>query len=208
MTPSTLAPTPSYASMTSVRSSGVSGIDRLNQVTGQPTGNRQRRSSIMYGTSKTGTSEGTEFLAADVALVATGVSKEASAEQLKEFVISKGIGVISVEKLTREDIDTRTNTFKVVIKLADYEKAMNPEMWPYRVGVRHFRAPKRQGISWSHQTGQTRNGQHTGQQAVHQYRQNTAIQNRAPQHCPSPFSLELRNRYQALADSQVDVFNN
>ena len=36
----------------------------------------------------------------------------------------------------------RTNTFKVCIKASDYDKALKPEVWPLRVGVRLFR-PKR-----------------------------------------------------------------
>ena len=130
--------------------------------------------------------------------MATGVSKEASADKLKEFVNSKGIGVISVEKLTREDIETRTNTFKVVIKLADYENAMKPEVWPYRVGIRHYRAPKRQGISWSQQSGQNappRNDRNLAPRQDH-LTVNIAIQ-KTPQTISSP--LELQNRFQALA---------
>ena len=57
-----------------------------------------------------------------------------------EFVQSKGISVTNVELLTQHP-EARTNTFEVVIKPADYEKAMNPEVWPYRVGVRHYNAP-------------------------------------------------------------------
>ena len=92
----------------------------------------------MYGTSKTSKDDHVELLAADVALVAMGVSKEASDGQLKGFLETKGINVVSVEKLTKPEAMTRTNTFKVVVKLADYEKAMQPDIWPYRVGVRHF----------------------------------------------------------------------
>ena len=94
-----------------------------------------------------------ELVAADVALVASGVSKEATGDQLKEFLINKGISVVSVEKLTRDEVVTRTNTFKVVIKLTDYERAMNPDIWPYRVGVRHYKPPRRTGISWQQQSG-------------------------------------------------------
>ena len=82
----------------------------------------------MYGTSKIGNGEQQELLAADVALVATGVSKEASSDQLKQFIENKGISVVEVVKLTREEVDTRTNTFKITIKLADYEKALQPEI--------------------------------------------------------------------------------
>ena len=98
-----------------------------------------------------------EFIAADVSLVAFGVSKDATPEQLKEFVEGKEVTVIGIEKLTKEDAETRTNTFKVVVKLSDYEKAMKPEVWPYRVGVRHYKPPRRnaQGMSWKQQSQQT-----------------------------------------------------
>ena len=32
---------------------------------------------------------------------------------------------------------------KVVVKSKDHEKAMNPDIWPFRVGVRYFRAESR-----------------------------------------------------------------
>ena len=110
----------------------IPGISSLNGAAPRP-----RRPSIMFGTSKTGKDDNAQLLAADVALVASGVSRDASGEQLKEFLINKGISVVTVEKLTREEVEARTNTFKVVIKPCDYEKAMKPEIWPYRVGVRH-----------------------------------------------------------------------
>ena len=145
---------PSYASVAQLKKVGtgnVPGIRRMEQ-----TDNRQRTPSIMYGTFKVGTDDTQELLAADVSLVASGVSKDATAEQLKEFIEGKGIGVIEIEKLTKEDAETRTNTFKVVVKLSDYEKAMQPEVWPYRLGVWHYKPQRRnqQGMSWQQQSQQ------------------------------------------------------
>ena len=37
----------------------------------------------------------------------------------------------------------RSKTMKVVVKASDHEKAMNPDIWPFRVGVRYFRAESR-----------------------------------------------------------------
>ena len=130
---------------------GVPGINRVNSGTEV----NARRPSIMYGTAKLGKDDNEELLAADVALVASGVSKDASPEQLSDFLKAKGIGVIAIEKLTRDDAETRTNTFKIVIKLNDYEKAMMPDVWPYRVGVRHFKPKKNQGPSWQQQSSQS-----------------------------------------------------
>ena len=55
--------------------------------------------------------------------------------------MSKGIDVKDIKKLTTFE-GARTNTFKVCIKASDYDKALKPEVWPLRVGVRLFR-PKR-----------------------------------------------------------------
>ena len=105
------------------------GIRQI-QPPGTPSQPRQRKQSIMYGKAKTGKDGEEELLAADVALVASGVSKDATAEQLKEFIGRKGIHVVEVEKLTKDDAETRTNTFKVLIKTADYEK-----LWTLRYGL-------------------------------------------------------------------------
>ena len=146
-----------------------------------------------------------ELLAADVALVASGVSKDATGEQLKEFIERKGIKVAEVVKLTKEDAETRTNTFKVVVKTADYDKAMNPEVWPYRVGVRHFKPPKRsrQGMSWQEQSQQ--NGGQTGQNTQHSGGRREQTQ-RGSTHRPQDgaWSLPVQNRYGALASEDVD----
>ena len=97
--------------------------------------------------------------AANVNLVATGVAKDASSDQLKEFIENKGIEVVEIELLTHHP-DARTNTFRIAIKSRDYDKALNPEVWPYRVGVRIFK-PKRTQNSWSNQSGG--NGRHDNQ---------------------------------------------
>ena len=49
----------------------------------------------------------------------------------------------------------RTKTFKITVKAADYEAALKPEVWPYRVAVRHYRSPRRNADSWSGQSGRT-----------------------------------------------------
>ena len=165
----------------------------------QPSGTpiRQRKPSIQAKMGKDGAEE---LLAADVALVASGVSKDATAEQLKEFVERKGIKVVEVEKLTKDEAETRTNTFKIVVKTADYEKAMDPEVWPYRVGVRHFKPPKRsrQGMTWNEQSQQ--NGGQVGQH--HQRtggRRDHQGGHRQPQQQRSD-TLPLQNRYLLLVD--------
>ena len=97
-------------------------------------------------------------LSGDVSLVASGVAKDCTEEDLKAFLADKGINVVEIEKLTKPEVMdlVRTITFRVAVKAADYEAALKPEVWPYRVGVRHYRAPRRPptGSSWQGQSSQ------------------------------------------------------
>ena len=193
----------SYAGAATLQPSGMTGIQQIQPQDAQT----RRRPSIMFGTAKTGKDDNESLLAADVSLVASGVSKDASPDQLKDFIESKGISVINIEKLTHHP-EARTNTFKVVIKLSDYEKAMNPEVWPYRVGVRHYKPLRRnQGMSWNDQAKQAGGGnvgnQGNNQQQNQQHRQPRYHQNK---NRPSPFNLDLQNRYQALDGQSGEVF--
>ena len=51
---------------------------------------------------------------------------------------------------------------KVTFKASEVEKAMKPEMWPFRVGVRYFKAESRRSsregssLSWKEQSAQSR----------------------------------------------------
>ena len=64
---------------------------------------------------------------------------------LSEFLKSKGIGAVSVETFTKDDVldQLRTKTFKVTVRPEQYEDALKPDVWPLRVAVRHFRPPRR-----------------------------------------------------------------
>ena len=57
---------------------------------------------------------------------------------MKEFLVGKGINPVEVELLTKKEViaNVRTLTFRVAVKAAEYELSLNPEVWPYRVGVR------------------------------------------------------------------------
>ena len=83
-------------------------------------------------------------------MVASGVSKDATCDQLKEILEFKGVKVTEIQLISNAP-ERRTNTFRVAIKAADYEKAMQPEVWPYRVGVRRF-IPKRPRNDWASQS--------------------------------------------------------
>ena len=113
----------------------------------------RRPAPILYGNARSVDSNSDQPLAADVELAAYGVSKDATEVQLKEFILSKGIRVTDVKKLTTYK-HARTNTFKVCIKAVDYDKALKPEVWPLRVGVRLFR-PKRSTQSWAQQSAES-----------------------------------------------------
>ena len=126
--------------------------NKSNQSTGN-TSRHRKPSTLPFGSAKTDKDNTENFLAANVNLVATGVAKDALADQLKDFIVTKGINKVAVDLLTTHP-DARTNTFKIVIKASDFEKAMCPDVWPYRVGVRMFKQKRTQN-TWSNQAGQT-----------------------------------------------------
>jgi hypothetical protein len=136
------------AAASAAPSQGINGITPINKP------KLRRNSVLVYGKATTGSRDTEEILAADVELVAIGVARDATKDQLKNFIVAKGIEVLEVVKLTTFE-QARTNTFKIKIKAAQYEKAMNPDMWPLRVGVRLYRQPRRDqnnGTSWSDQS--------------------------------------------------------
>ena len=106
---------------------------------------------------------GETILAADVALVASGIALDAEPDQLKSFLVAKGVEVVGVECLTKKELidehKVRSKTMKVTIKAASHEKAMDKDLWPLRVGVRYFRAPPRKPqqdrSSWAAQSSPT-----------------------------------------------------
>ena len=69
---------------------------------------------------------------------------------LKNVVVGD---VVDIELLTTHP-EARTNTFKIGIKPSDFDKAMSPDVWPYRVGVRMFKQKRTQN-TWSSQAGRT-----------------------------------------------------
>ena len=120
--------------------------------------------NICYGSARTagqGTTGSETMLAADVSLVASGVGKGCTEDNLRDFLASKGVNPVEVEMLTREEVldNVRTLTFRVAVKAADYEASLKPEVWPYRVAVRHYRAPRRdrsEGTdTWQGQSGRS-----------------------------------------------------
>ena len=52
---------------------------------------------FLYGKSSAGANNTDQYLTADVQLAAYGVSKDASKEQLKLFIMSKGINVTDIK---------------------------------------------------------------------------------------------------------------
>ena len=110
--------------------------------------------NICYGSAKTSGDQNVEtMLAADVDLVASGVGKDCTDEDMSQFLKGRGIEAVAVETLTKKEVldQVRTKTFKITVKAAQYEAALKPEVWPYRVAVRHYKAPRRQDTNWSGQ---------------------------------------------------------
>ena len=196
----------------------VSGIVRVGQ-TGNQNSNIQnqrgrRNSALVYGNARSNNDARGENLAANVELVAYGVSKEATSEQLESFVRSKGLVVERIECLTTHIEESRTKTFKVTVKPSEYDKALNPDVWPYRVGVRLFRQKRRQMDLLSGQFSQSggRVQLQPQQRDVFVANTRTAPANAtsagtpvfvAPQQVQSP-GIVTENRFQLLSEPSVN----
>ena len=155
-------------------------------------------------------------LAADVDLVASGVAKDATVKQMEDFLITKGLNVVKVESLTKPELITegkvRSQTMKVTVKATHLEKAMDPSMWPYRVGVRHYRAPQRpkQGAedgSWASQSSQSggrveeRQARGAGGYGRRLHQQNSNYENpTSRQQQVVPPTIETNNRFASLGE--------
>ena len=189
----------------------------LDQPQGPP--RFRKRSTLVFGEAKTGKNDTEELLAADANLVASGVSKDATCQQFKDFIASKGIDVTDIELISNAP-ERRTNTFRVSIKASDYEKAMKPEVWPYRVGVRRF-IPKRPKGDWASQSSQSGgnvrvdygrdrqgNGDHAGGARQHRGGYNQPRHDtRGGQYAQSAphieeFHVDTQNRFNGLQDNE------
>ena len=134
----------SYAGVTGISQLGTGqqqqqqGIRLLQNIL-QKNQLKQAPKNVCVGSARLTTEGGDDTkLSGDVSLVASGVAKDCTEEDLKGFLAGKGINVVDVEKLTKPDVlpMVRTITFRVAVKAADYEAALKPE-------VRHYRAPRR-----------------------------------------------------------------
>ena len=93
--------------------------------------------NLLHGTAF-GNNEGESTLSADVDLVAYGMAKHVTSIQLSKFLEEKGLGVYDCKLLTTFE-RARTLSFKITIKPHHFQKAKDPSIWPYRVGVRLFK---------------------------------------------------------------------
>jgi putative NADH-flavin reductase len=89
------------------------------------------RKPLVVGTAKSDEIEH-KVDVADVSLVAAGLSKEATAEQLKAFVTQQGLTVTSCSLMTdpSKNPEYRSNTFKVTIKAEDMRR-----LWTRKCGL-------------------------------------------------------------------------
>ena len=71
------------------------------------------------------------------------VDLDATTDEIKAFVVSKGIDVCDIA----ENVTThrRFKSFKLVIKKTDYEKLDDRELWPEGVVFRRFWRPRNAG---------------------------------------------------------------
>lgn len=86
----------------------------------------------------TGCADNSSSLLADKHLVAYGFAKNVTGVQISQWLSEKGLQVVDCELLTKYE-GARSNTYKIVVKSTDFDKAKDPETWPSGVGVRLFK---------------------------------------------------------------------
>ena len=191
---------------------GQNRVATSGNTSNQSTGNTfcpKKPSTLLFGSAKTDKENTENFLAANVSLAATGVAKDATADQLKDFIVTKGINVVAVELLTTHP-DAGTKTFKIDIKACDFERAMSPDVWPYRVGVRMFRHKRTQN-TWSSQAGKTGGNIQAGaglpgRQPDHHHAQRQLQHRHQPEQRRSV--IEISNQYSALDTDLARQYDN
>ena len=155
----------------------------------------------------------TSSLSADVDLVASGVAIDATEDLFLEFLKGRGITAVKVDCLTKKELidekKVRTKTFKVTVKASEHVKAMNPEVWPYRVGVRYFRAPPRtrQGAgngSWANQAahagGWVEEGQGNRRQSRKQHQNGAPSRGQDQGNVPVVANMLNQNQFAVLSE--------
>ena len=91
----------------------------------------------MHGTASN-TQPGGNALSADVDLVAYGFAKHVTSIQLSKYLEEMGLMVVDCTLLTKYE-GARTWSFKITIKPQCFERAKDPSIWPYRVGLRLYK---------------------------------------------------------------------
>ena len=94
----------------------------------------KKRLNILRGTAA-GDNEAP--LSADVHLVAYGLSKGTTGVQLSQWLNRNSLLVRSCDFLTKFE-GARSLTYIIVVKASEYDKAINPDIWPARVDVRKY----------------------------------------------------------------------
>ena len=190
----------------SVNQTGMRMLQEVFQQQVQPKPAARSPRNICYGSAKTSGDQNVEtLLAADVDLVASGVGKDCTDEDMSKFLKSKGIDTVAVTTLTKKEVldQVRTKTFKITVKAAQYEAALKPEVWPYRVAVRHYKAPRRPDTSWSGQSeragGVIDRGAQGGQQ-----RQTRVGGGPGPRHLPVGHPQHKPGQQQAMGQTLPD----
>ena len=107
--------------------------------------NQRKNPTLVFGNGTTTDVSDKFSLTADVNLVASGVSKDITIDQLKNFITSKGITVTDIALLTNfYKEESKSYSYRIAIKAADYEKVMNPDVWPYRVSIHLYKTKRSQ----------------------------------------------------------------
>ena len=131
--------------------------------------------------------------APDISIVAFNVSKDITAEKIKQYVLDKGVDVVDCELITKWK-DARTLSFKITIKAKHLEITKADRFWPYRVGVRFFKNFRPKTSAWDVHVNSVNSS-------------NTVVQtSNGTQETSQAANIQCGNSFSVLSDIPTDQF--
>ena len=135
-----------------------------------------------------------------------GVHPETTPDDIVNDLATSGIIITNKDIQKKSKAEATLNSFKISIPAADFEKALNPELWPLRVRVCEYFYNSKKPKQHNTQQQQTINQQvHSGprmecEAGSHQQSEVTSVQQ---QHLLQVSTIPTENRFDALANVEV-----
>ena len=126
------------------------------------------------------------------------------ADDIVNDLASSGIIITARDILKKSKDDATLNSYKISIPAADFQKALNPEIWPLRVRVREYfynsKKPKQQNQQQQNTSQQVNGNQQQQNQTAMPNHQQAPLQQ---QELLQVSAISTENRFDVLAKSNL-----